>query len=519
MRLLSLFNDSEIKELLADQRLPARLGDVKVFGVTEDSRQVKRGYLFVAIKGLKTDGHRYISSALANGAAVVVYEDEISQNFNGDRTLLIRVRNSRKALGLLITAWYGFPSRKLKVIGVTGTDGKTTTTNLIYHILKTWGKSVGMVSTIKARIGEKEVDTGFHVTNPTPEVLQKLLSQMVRKGMEYAVLEVTSHGVDQERIAGIQFLGAVITNVTHEHLDYHKTYQSYLKTKSRLFEKVKFSVLNRGDKSFDYLKSVASGRIVSYGLIQAADITASKIDLRGTVSHFYLSFGSLKPPEHIRLRLPGRYNVSNALAAAAACYRLGLSPRQIKAGLETFRRLEGRFDEVRLGQAFRVIIDFAHTPNALEEVLGLCQEIKSKEARLICVFGCAGERDRQKRPTMGQISGRLADASVLTAEDPRRENVEEIIDQMARGCLASGSKEVQETTSEKAIEQIKTHVFIRIPGRREAIRWAIQYSKAGDLVIVTGKGHEKSMCYGQEERPWSDRKVVEGELRKLGFGK
>lgn len=503
-----------------------------VNGLTDDSRRVKPGYIFVAVKGLEHDGHDHIAEALGKGA-VIVYQDRSKIKNQRSKIQIknqkfteIRVKNSREALGLLWSAWYGHPSRKLKIIGVTGTDGKTTTVNLIYHLLKRVGKKVGMVSTVNARIGKEEIETGFHVTSPEPELLQKLLAQMVEKKMEYAVLEVTSHGLDQERIAGIKFDAAVLTNVTHEHLDYHKTYPNYLQTKAKLFKNVQFSILNRDDASFINLERVADGKRVTYGIKEKADLMAENINGQNDYNRFTLKVGGGKTTplysDIVNLALPGIYNIYNVLAAAAVCLELRLSLEQVTAGLSSFEPLTGRFEEIRLSQPFRVIIDFAHTPNALAQVLELISKIKDQNSKTICVFGCAGERDRQKRPMMGDIAGRLADLSVLTAEDPRREDVVDIINSIAEGCRKAGATEIfnfQPSTFKSKNKSPKNNFFVRIPDRRVAIAWAIRNAQKNDIVLITGKGHEKSMSFGTKEYPWRDQKVARDELQKLGYGR
>lgn len=534
MDLESLFKGEEIKRLLetTTRRTVEARGKLGISGMTDDSRKVKPGFVFVAIKGREQDGHDYIRSAVAGGAVVIVYQDDsktgaiesLVRKYKNRELLFIKVSDSRRVFGLLWAAWYDFPSKNLKIIGVTGTDGKTTTTNLIYHILHSSGKKVGMVSTINARIGEKEIDTGFHVTNPEPELLQKLLKEMVVEGLEYAVLEVTSHGINQERIAGVNFYGAVMTNVTHEHLDYHKNFRNYLKTKGRIFENVRFSILNKDDKSFSYLNHKSKGKKISYGIINGAGVLAKDINQFGERTEFRLSarYGSLTTSSlrsgevGVRIRLPGIYNVYNALAATATVLELGITLRGIKKGLESFGGLEGRFEEVNLGQPFKVVVDFAHTPNALDQVLRFSQRCNDPGAKIIIVFGCAGERDKEKRPMMGEIAARLADWTVITAEDPRREKVNDIIDSIASGCRRAEAEEVRVFDQELLIGKGK-HTFVRVPDRREAIELAVSKARSGDLVLITGKGHEKSMCFGEIEYPWSDRKAVEEALDRLGY--
>lgn len=368
---------------------------------------------------------------------------------------------------------HNFPSKRITVIGVTGTDGKTTTTNMIYAILKSAGKKVSMVSTINAEIAGKTYDTGFHVTNPDPLMLQKFIAQAVKAGDEYLVLEVTSHGLDQFRAWGVKFDLGVVTNITHEHLDYHRTWENYFTAKAKLIKKVKIAVLNREEKHFERLKKLTSGKVVSFGLHKTAD------------------FYPLKFP--FKLNLPGEYNILNALAAAAVAVNLGIDSRVIKNALQNFSSLEGRMEEIKNSQGLKIVVDFAHTPNALENAL---KTLKSQtKGRIISVFGCAGKRDIEKRALMGEVSARLADVTVITAEDPRGE-----IDLINRMIL-EGAK--------KSGGILDKNVFI-IPDRRTAIETAItQIAKKGDTVGIFGKGHEKSLNIdGNSEIPWSDQKAV-----------
>lgn len=379
---------------------------------------------------------------------------------------------------------YRYPARRLKIIGVTGTDGKTTTATLIYQILLLAEKKVALISTVSAKIGKKEIPTGFHVTSPHPWKLQALLKKIANQGYEYVVLEVTSHGLDQHRILGINFLVGVITNVTHEHLDYHETYQNYLRAKVRLFENVKIAVLNRDDSSYRFLvaktRKNKQAKVVTYGIKKKADFTPRTFQFKTS--------------------LPGEYNQYNCLAAIATTVSLNISLKRIRQVVAGFKGVKGRMEAIKEGQDFQVIVDFAHTLNGLENALKTLKE--KKPHRLIAVFGCAGLRDAQKRPKMGKIATRLANISVLTAEDPRTEDVNKIIDQIAQGCQEAGG--------------VEKKTFFRLPDRSQAIRFAIQkLAKKGDIVVICGKGHEQSMCFGVTEYPWSDQKEARKALRSL----
>lgn len=383
----------------------------------------------------------------------------------------------------------GYPARKIKVIGVTGTDGKTTTSHLIYEILKAEGYRVALISTLGAFIGGEKIDTGFHVTTPDATHLQPLIRKIRDAGSKYLVMETTSHGLDQHRVLGCNFWAGVLTNVTHEHLDYHKTFENYKKAKGKLFKKVKVSVLNKDDGQYAYFRSVVKtgSRLVSYSLKRKADLKAKGIRLKNDQMYFSISEGG--KTYKVTTKLIGDYNVSNILAATAMARKCGVKWENILMVLKIFKGVPGRMEMVTAGQPFSVIIDFAHTPNALEKVLETLK--KFCKGKLIVVFGCAGERDRLKRPMMGEISTRLADVSIFTAEDPRHEKVEDIIGETMKG-----------------VKNKKAKIFT-IENRAKAIDYAInQVAKKGDTVVICGKGHEKSMCYGKIEYPWSDREAV-----------
>lgn len=340
----------------------------------------------------------------------------------------------------------GFAGRSLKIIGVTGTDGKTTTSHLIYEILQEAGFKVALVSTVAAYIGDEEIDTGFHVTSPEPWLLQPLLKKIEQKGFTHLVLEVTSHGLDQNRFVGVKFYVGVITNITHEHLDYHGTFEKYRAAKMKLLRMAKWPIL-------DYAKT--------------------KLEVKNPV-------------------LAGEYNLYNIGAAEAVAKILDVRSQIVEDVIRDFKGVPGRMEEIKLGQPFRAIVDFAHTPNALEQVLKTLNAQRSAHKKLILVFGCAGLRDHTKRPMMGEIAKRLADAVIVTAEDPRTEKLDDIFNQITDG----------------------DGWFGREDDRQKAIQMAVNMAKPGDIVVATGKGHEKSMCFGKTEYPWSDREAFEKAIKQ-----
>lgn len=384
-------------------------------------------------------------------------------------------------MAILANLFYGFPSRKLIVIGVTGTDGKTTTTSLIYHILNKSKHKTSMVSSVGAIIGGKAHDVGFHVTTPSSFALQKFLKQAVdvtkEKERGYMVLETTSHALDQYRVFGIRFKVGVLTNVTHEHLDYHKTYPNYVKAKSKLLQNSKIAVVNRDDESYKLISNFRFliSQLVTYGMNEDADINPKKFPFK--------------------TKLIGEFNKYNILAAISACKMIGISDEDIKKGVASFDPPIGR-EEIVFNNDFSVMIDFAHTPNAFDKILSsIRNDIKGK---IIHVFGSAGLRDQTKRPLMGKISSQYADLIILTAEDPRSENVEKIMSEIESG--------ISKHTLGKNL--------FKIADRKQAIKRAIEIAKKGDLVIITGKSHEKSMNYGKGEEPWSEHEAVKAALRE-----
>ncbi len=430
------------------------------------------------------------------------------------RVPFIKVDNTRAAMAYLSAALEGWPARALTVIGVTGTDGKTTTSSLIHRILLQAGLKAGMISTVNAVIGDEVLDTGFHVTTPDSPDLQRYLRRMVDAGLTHVVLESTSHGLAQDRVTACEFDIGVVTNITHEHLDYHGSYEDYRAAKGRLFTMLaetrekkqgnpRLAVLNRDDASHDYLLKLAKVRKVSYGLGGEADLTASEIRYdRGRMS-FRVNMRGMGSDQVVSTNLLGDYNVSNCLAAfAAAVEGLGIDPAVAAQGIAALPGIPGRMEQIDLGQDFTAIVDFAHTPNALK--VALEQARKMTKGRVIAIFGSAGLRDREKRRLMAEVSVGLADITILTAEDPRTESLEGILAEMAGAAAGKGGVEGKS--------------FYRVPDRGEAIRLGVKLAKAGDLVIACGKGHEQSMCFGETEYPWDDRTAMRAALaERLGI--
>ncbi len=471
--------------------------------VVEASGEVEAGGLFVARAGQASDGHRFIPAAIAAGAAAIIGETEIANL----PVPYIRVRCAQEVLGPLAAAWHDFPSRKLVVIGVTGTDGKTTTCHLLHSIFKFDADiEAGYISTISADFGEESAATGLHVTTPSAPQVQAYLAKMVAAGVTHCILEMTSHGLAQFRLNGVDIDVAVMTNVMHEHLDYHGSWEDYRAAKAIMFQMLRrgfpkpdqrnWAVINADDPSAAYFaaKSELDQRfIVTYGIDSGAAHRASDIRYSPAGASFRIA------DRDIQLRLSGKFNIYNALAAISAARALGVNWEALQAGIEAVDMIPGRMERIDEGQDFIAIVDFAHTPNALKRALEAGRGMLAPGKRLIAVFGSAGLRDIEKRRLMAEASARLADLTVLTAEDPRTESLDDILAMMAEGCEAAGG--------------VEGETFTRIPDRGEAIYAACQLAKAGDLVMACGKGHERSMCFGETEHPWDDREAMRAALR------
>jgi UDP-N-acetylmuramoyl-L-alanyl-D-glutamate--2,6-diaminopimelate ligase len=476
-----------------------------VHGIAFDSRQVQPGDVFVALEGVSMDGHRFIPAAIEKGAIAAVGMQALEKV----SIPYIRVEDTRPALAHLCAAFYENPARKLTVIGVTGTDGKTTTSNLIYQILLAAGHRAGIISTVNAVIGGEVIDTGFHTTTPDAPDTQKYLAQMVAAGLTHVVLESTSHGLSQHRVTGCEFDIGVITNITHEHLDYHKTYEEYRAAKGRLFTMLaetpekpqgnpRLAVLNRDDSSYDYLHELTQVQQVAYSLNPGVDAWAEDVQLQSTGMNFVAVGDRFRQP--ISSTLVGDYNISNILAAfSAAVFGSGISPEVAARGIAALPGVPGRMERIDLGQDFTAIVDFAHTPNALEVTLKTARQLT--HGRVIAVFGSAGLRDRAKRRMMAEVAVHMADVTVLTAEDPRTESLDAILAEMADAAVKEGGIEGED--------------FFRVPDRGDAIRKALQIARPGDLVIACGKGHEQSMCFGTVEYPWDDRIAMRAALAEM----
>jgi len=404
--------------------------DLSVKGITCDSKAVRDGFLFVAIKGSRDDGHCFIDEALKNGAAAIVAQIPARKEEIPKDSSWITVENTRRALAALAGEFYGHPSKKLKVIGVTGTNGKTTTTYLIENLLKEAGFKVGVIGTINYRYKEKIIPAIN--TTPGPLEIQSLLAQMLQEGIDYVIMEVSSHALDQERVDGLHFTGAIFTNLTQDHLDYHATMEEYFQAKAKLFQSLPVdatSIINSDDAYSRRLLDLSKTKIITYGLDSPAAITARDIrfDIQGT--RFIAKIP--KDELEIKTQLIGRHNVYNILAAVSLAVAEDLPPKIIKNAINKFTLVPGRLERIDCQRGFCVFVDYAHTDDALKNVLLALKELA--QARTIVVFGCGGNRDKKKRPKMGEVASTLADFAIVTSDNPRNEEPEEIIKDIVRG--------------------------------------------------------------------------------------
>jgi len=500
-----------LNNLLADVKIIAQSGDANpdiLAPVVEDSRAVKPGGVFVARRGQSSDGHAYIQQAVKQGVVAVV--GELPPDVVDCPVPYIQVADAGLALAYLAAAWEGRPARKLTMIGVTGTDGKTTTANLIYSILKAAGVRAGMISTINAVLGDEQLDTGLHVTTPTAPETQSYLARMVAAGLTHCVLETTSHGWGQHRVAACDFDVAAITNITHEHLDFHGSWENYRDAKALLFRDLaqgyrkpntpKVSVVNLDDaKSADYLLAIPADRQFRYAIHPRpdGDVFAQTVAYGPDATRIECNIAG--ETLAIESALVGEFNVSNILAAIAVAQGLEIPLAAIKAGVEALKAVSGRMERIDEGQAFLAVVDFAHTPNALKRALEAARLMIPPTGRVIVVFGSAGLRDPEKRAMMGYEAAALADLTVITAEDPRTESLDAIMAVTAEAMRERSKVEGQN--------------FWRVADRGEAIFRAISMARPGDIVLSCGKGHEQSMCFGEIEHSWDDRDAMRAALR------
>ncbi|MGB2601933.1 MAG: UDP-N-acetylmuramoyl-L-alanyl-D-glutamate--2,6-diaminopimelate ligase [Candidatus Omnitrophota bacterium] len=474
------------------------VGFLKKGNIKTDSRRVNSGDVFVAIKGTANDGHDYVAEALAKGAAFVLCNRDVQGLSETDRGRILFVKDTREALGDTASRVYGDPSGELKVYGVTGTNGKTSTIFLIDGILNKMGKPSGLISTVFTKTADDSI-VRSSMTTPDVLSLNRLLSEMVAGWKQAAAVEVSSHALDQKRIWGVKLDSAVFTNITPEHLDYHRDMVTYLSDKSRIFEYLKpggIGVLNRDDPMVIGLKDkIDLPHLVTFGLGEEADVRADNIILSAEGAEFDLVTKDIGTA-HVKTPLIGRHNVYNILAAITALVNSGLNADDMARGIEYASPVPGRLEAIDSAAPFRTFVDYAHTPNALENVLG-CLRCLARD-RLICVFGCGGDRDKTKRPVMGQIAADICDMVIITSDNPRTEDPMDIISDIEKGVLNKSNYSI-------------------MGQRQDAIREALGTAKDGDIVVIAGKGHEDYQIIGDRVTHFDDREVAREVLKELGY--
>ncbi len=472
-------------------------------GLAYDSRKVARGDLFVAVPGLKQDGRRFIADALDRGAAAVVFDGP--DVLAGSDTGRILVPSARQALARLADAYFGHPSRALTVVGITGTNGKTTTSILVEALLRARGRPTGLIGTIEYRIGEERLDAGQ--TTPEALELQSLLARMVERGVAGVAMEVSSHALALHRADGIEFDVAVFTNLTQDHLDFHVTLEAYRLAKARLFRLLasgaktrRAAVINVDDPSGGAMVAGLDLPTFTFGLGPEAEIRPRHY--RSGMDGIHMDVDTPRGSLEIASALVGEHNVMNLLGAVGVGLALQMDRAVIARALSGVRAVPGRFERVEAGQPFLVVVDYAHTPDALENVLATARKLLTGGGRLAVVFGCGGDRDRGKRPIMGEIAARLADRLWVTSDNPRSERPEAIVAEIVAGIPAAGRNR-----------------HVALPDRRAAIRDALTWAAPGDVVVIAGKGHEPYQIIGSEVLPFDDRAEARAVLRDLGQGR
>ena len=494
---------------LQGARLVRGDANAQVATVEHDSRRAGPGTLFVAVPGFTVDGHQFLPQVATAGATAAVVEPGRAPAGLSESLALIEVPDSRVALAEAAAWFYGHPGREMVILGVTGTDGKTTTSHLLTSVIEAAGGRVGRLGTVDTYFpGESGKVTDRMTTPEAPEV-QRILRRMADAGCEFAIVESTSHGLALNRLDHVEYDVAVFTNITGDHLDFHKTFEAYREAKGKLFAALdtsarkgvqKSAVVNNDDPSANFMLGQSRAEPIRYGLdARELDVTGRNIILRADGSDFRLDTPAGRAEAHIQL--PAMFNVMNALAAAGAGLAVGAQPADIARGLSACTGVPGRMERIVAGQPFEVIVDYAHTGDAVRKVLEVLRDVTG--GRLIIVVGAAGERDPGRRFGVGRAAAEGADFAVFTNEDPRSEDPGEIVREIGRHAEGAG--------------RVRGSDFVEVEDRREAIAEAMRRANPGDVVVVAGKGHETSMIYGTESRPWDDRDVTREELGKLGY--
>ena len=491
-----------LKDIISTLDVQQVQGDqnVSIQDITADSRAVKPNSLFIALDGATVDGHNYIDKAVDAGAVAVIVSKPVTVPAD---VCVITVDDTRQAMMVCVPYFFDYPANRMRMVGVTGTNGKTTTTHMIRHILKAQGFKVGVIGTVHIMIG----DTSYPIHNTTPDVvdLQHILHQMVQENVEYCVMEVSSHALALGRVSGVEFDTAVFTNLTQDHLDFHKTFENYLAAKCKLFEQVsapnqvkdnKGAVINIDDSYGYRVMEKTTAPTITYSTLGKGTLNASDVHMSTKNSQYTVNYKGESYP--VSMNTTGLFNVYNTLAAIGACLQEGISMEAIDTALKTFSSVPGRFELIEEGQDFAVVVDYAHTPDGLQNILETAKAIK--ENRIIIVFGCGGDRDATKRPIMGRIAAEYGDKIYVTSDNPRTEDPVQIV------------KDVEVGVKEALRDGTSYEVIV---DRREAINHAIHDAKAGDIVIIAGKGHENYQILKNETIHFDDREEARKALKEI----
>ena len=481
MKLINLLNGITVKETQADMAL-------EITGVSYDSRTTEKGNIFVAVRGYKSDGHKYIEAAALKGAVCVLCEEK-----PGVDIPYILMDNTRQGLAAAASNWYNNPSSEMMFIGVTGTNGKTTTTHLIKTIIeKCAGAKVGLIGTNHNMIGDTILETAH--TTPESYELQKLFREMADSGCTHVVMEVSSHALYLDRVYGVRFEVGIFLNLTHDHLDFHKTMEDYAAAKALLMALSNKAVINLDDPYAGVMVKAAAGSVLTFSADDdSADLVAKRIRMMADKVEFCAL--TMEQLQKIEVNIPARFTIYNTLAALGAGLTLGFALEDMTEALKSYPGVRGRVEVVPTGRDFNVIIDYAHTPDALENIIGTFKELEA--GRVVTLFGCGGDRDAMKRPEMGEIAARLSDFVIVTSDNPRTEAPEKIIEDILSGMKGTKTP------------------YIVIENRREAIGWALQNAQPNDIIILAGKGHETYQILGREKIHFDEREVVRDFLRTL----
>ena len=477
----------KLSELLKNVKVIASQGniDVEIKGVNIDSRKIENGHLFIAMKGTQVDGHKFISKAIELGAVAILLED-MPEELN-EKVTYIQVASTEEEAGKVATMFYGEPSRKLKLVGVTGTNGKTTIATLLYRMFRELGHKVGLLSTVCNYINDEEVPASH--TTPDPIELNCLLAKMVEAGCEYAFMECSSHAIHQHRIGGLEFVGGIFTNLTRDHLDYHKTFENYRNAKKMFFDglpKTAFAITNADDKNGMIMVQNTKATVKTYSIKRMADFRAKILEC-----HFEGMYLEVDGKE-VGVQFIGKFNVSNLLAVYGAAIMLGKKPEDVLIAMSTLKSVNGRLEPIQSPEGYTAVVDYAHTPDALENVLSAIHDVlDGKGGHVITVCGAGGHRDKGKRPLMAQEAVKQSDTVILTSDNPRDEEPQAIIDDMLAGL---------DTTQRKKV--------LTITDRKEAIRTAAMMAQKGDVILVAGKGHENYQEINGVKHHFDDHEVI-----------